>query len=158
MRSILFVCSANICRSPMAEGLMKALVKGMEEDWRIESAGVWAIKNSPAAENTLKVLLERGVDLSSHAAKQITLEMVEEFSLVLTMESNHQEALRAAFPEHAGKVFKMSEMVGRKGDVVDPIGFPPVVFEQTAREIEAILKGGFERISRLAESVKDVEP
>jgi hypothetical protein len=48
-------------------------------------------------------------------------------------------------------------MVGRKGDVADPIGFPQVMFEQTAREIEAILKGGFERISRLAESVKDVE-
>ena len=155
MRSILFVCSANICRSPMAEGLMKALVKGMGEDWRIESAGVWAMNKSPAAENTLKVLLERGVDLSSHISRQITLEMVEEFNLILTMESNHLEALRAAFPEHAGKVFKMNEMVGRKGDVVDPIGFPPVVFEQTAREIEAILTGGFERISRLAASVDD---
>jgi protein-tyrosine phosphatase len=119
----------------MAEGLMKALVKGMADDWRIESAGVWAIKNSPAAENTLKVLLERGVDLSDHISQQITLEMVEEFNLILTMESNHQEALRAAFPEHAGKVFKVSEMVGKKGDVVDPIGFPPVVFEQTAREM-----------------------
>ena len=53
----------------MAEGLMKALVKGMAEDWRIESAGVWAIKNSPAAENTLKVLLERGVDLTDHVSR-----------------------------------------------------------------------------------------
>ena len=139
----------------MAEGLMKALVKGMAEDWRIESAGVWAIKNSPAAENTLKVLLERGVDLTDHISRQITFEMVEEFNLILTMEGNHQEALRAAFPEHAGKVYKVSEMVGKKGDVVDPIGFPPVVFEQTAREIEAILTGGFGRISRLAEGVKD---
>jgi protein-tyrosine-phosphatase len=139
----------------MAEGLMKALVKGMAEDWRIESAGVWAIKNSPAAENTLKVLLERGVDLSDHVSRQVTLEMVEEFNVVLTMESNHQEALQAAFPQHEGRIFTMGEMVGRQGDVVDPIGFPPVVFEQTAREIEAILSGGFERISRLAEGLQD---
>lgn len=156
MRSVLFVCSANICRSPMAEGLMKALIREKGGDWRIESAGVWALNRSPAAENTLQVLRSRGVDLSAHLSRQITFEMAEQFNLVLTMESNHREALRAAFPEHAHKVFKMSEMVGGQEDVADPIGFPVVVFEQTAREIEAILSGGYERIVRLAESGQDV--
>lgn len=151
MRSVLFVCSANVCRSPMAEGLMKALVKAKGEVWRIESAGVWALNRSPAVENTLQVLRKRGIDLSRHISRQITFEMAEEFNLILTMESNHQEALRAAFPELADKVFMMTEMIGKKVDVADPIGFPVVVFEQTAREIELILNGGYARIACLAE-------
>lgn len=157
MRSVLFVCSANICRSPMAEGLMKALVKEKGETWRIESAGVWAMNRSPAVGNTLQVLRTRGIDLSRHISRQITFEMAEEFNLVLTMESNHQEALHAAFPELAGKVFMMTEMIDKKVDVADPIGFPAVVFEQTAREIELILTAGYERIACLAEKAQDVE-
>lgn len=139
----------------MAEGLMKALVDERGEEWRIESAGVWAITQAPVAENTLKLLLQRGVDLSTHASRQVTLQMMEEFNLILTMESNHQEALRAAFPQHSERIFQLSEMVGRKVNIADPIGFPLAVFENTAEEIDSMLKGGFSLIARLAAGADD---
>jgi protein-tyrosine phosphatase len=155
IHSILFVCSANICRSPMAEGLMKGLVRDQADQWRIESSGLWALSQAPAAENTLRVLMERGIDLSAHESRIITRQMVEEFNLILTMEKNHKEALKVAFPEHTGKIFTLREMVGGTGDVGDPVGFPVQVFEETAREIEEILIKGFSRINRLAQGEAD---
>ena len=134
---------------------MKALVKGESDVWRIESAGVWAMIRAPAAENTLQVLRERGVDLTSHLARQISGRMVEEFNLILTMERNHQEALQAAFPDQSEKIHMLTELVGIKGDITDPIGFPILLFEETAREIEKILEKGFEHIRRLAEGQDD---
>jgi protein-tyrosine-phosphatase len=151
MRSILFICSANICRSPMAEGLLRAIMQEDPEGWQIESAGIWSLKDYPAAENTLKVLNERGVDLSSHRSRQVTKELMEAFNLILTMERNHKEALVAAFPEHAAKIYMLSEMVGKQHDIADPIGLSLAVFESTAQEMEAIFAAGKRRMRELSE-------
>jgi protein-tyrosine phosphatase len=77
--------------------------------------------------------------------------MVASFNLVLTMERGQKEALRAAFPEYASRVRLLSEMVGEIRDVMDPIGFPVQDFEDTAQEIEQILRRGYDVIRRLAE-------
>lgn len=151
MRSVLFVCSANICRSPMAMGLLIARVGADLADWRIESSGIWAQPGLPPAANTLEVLQARGVDLSDYTSRPITREMIEDIHLILTMERNHREALRLAFPEHRDKIFMLSEMVDKMTDIVDPIGGPLPDFEDTAREIETILNKGYERIHKLAE-------
>lgn len=150
MNSVLFVCSANICRSPMAMGLFQAHVAKRVESWRVESAGVWALVNYAAATNTRAVLARRGVDLSAHRARQITAQMIEQFHLVLVMERNHKEALQAAFPQLAGRIYLLTEMVGRSTDILDPMGGEVDEFENTAREIEDLIQRGFERIQRLA--------
>lgn len=150
MNSILFICSANICRSPMAEGLMKVHTRQETVPWRVESAGVWALEGYPAADNTLRVLHKRGIDLSAHQARQVTAEMGAQFNLILTMEQGHKEALRAAMPHLAGRVFLASEMLGKSYAIVDPIGSGIAEFEDTARELEQIFERGWERISQLA--------
>lgn len=134
----------------MAMGLMRARVGEDLANWRIASAGIWAQPGLPPAANTLLVLQARGVDLSDYTSTPISRDMIEDTHLILTMERNHREALRLAFPQHRHKIFMLSEMVDRLTDIVDPIGGPLPGFEDTAREIETILDQGYERICKLA--------
>jgi protein-tyrosine-phosphatase len=150
MHSVLFVCAANICRSPMAMGLFSAQVLPEAKDWQIASAGIYAPLGYPAAQNTLAVLKHRGIDLSQHRSAQITREMVEAYNLILTMERGQKEALQMAFPQQANKVYLMTEMVDGYWEIVDPVGGSMVDFEDTAREIEKILTGGYEKICKVA--------
>ncbi|MEW5868636.1 MAG: low molecular weight protein arginine phosphatase [Chloroflexota bacterium] len=150
MHSVLFVCSANICRSPMAQGLFLARLGGDIADWRVQSAGVWARDGYSAHANTLSILRDRGVDLSAHRSRQVNLEIMENFKLILTMESGHKEALQAAFPQYAERVYLLTEIVGQQFDIVDPVGGPFIEFEATAGEIDDLLGRGFDRLKELA--------
>jgi protein-tyrosine-phosphatase len=150
MRTVLFVCTANICRSPLAMALMTARVKGEIDEWRIDSAGVWAQRGFPVAQFTLDVLRARGIDLDNYASKPLTAEMLQDFNLILTMERNHQEAIYAAFPHYTGKIFMLRQMVGKRENILDPIGGRLADFEDTAKVIEQTLDKGFARIRKLA--------
>jgi len=150
MRLVLFVCTANICRSPMAMGLFHAQVNPAACDWQIASAGIYAAPGYPAAQHTLVVLRNKGVDLSAHRSTQITLEMMQAYNLILTMERGQKEALQVAFPDQAQKVYLMAEMIGEYWEIVDPVGGAFSEFEETAREIEHILTTGYQRICTLA--------
>ena len=153
IHSILFVCAANICRSPMVMGLMTKQIARSSDEWRIESAGVWADVGYPAARNTLQVLENRGIDISKHRSRPVTFELISDFNLILVMERNQKEAMRAAFPQFADRIFILSEMIGQETDIVDPIGGPLVDFEDTAQEIETILSDGYPRIFELVKGI-----
>jgi len=150
MNSILFVCTANIFRSPMAMGLLRSMVEDSSDQWKIESSGVWDMGDQPAAFNTQLVLQERGIDLNYHASRTVTGTMLSEFNLVLVMEDNHKEVLKLAFTEYTDRIYLFSEMVGEIYNIVDPIGRSLAIFEETALEMERILTEGFEKISKLA--------
>jgi len=150
MPSVLFVCTANICRSPMAMGLWRNKV-GYDTGWQIESAGTWSIEGAPAAENTLIVLAMRGVDLREHRSQGISLALLHRFNLILVMESGHKEALSVEFPDIAPRVFLFSEMVGEQYNITDPMGGPLEDFEESAKEFEQIFEEGFARIVQLAQ-------
>lgn len=150
MHTVLFVCTANICRSPMAMGLLRQKV-GFADDWRIESAGTWSISGEPPAWNSLLVLAQRGIDIRDHRSRPVSRDLLKEFQLILVMEAGHKEALRVEFPEVADRVYLLSEMVGNSYDIPDPMGFSLQSFEETLRELEHILDQGFARISELSE-------
>jgi protein-tyrosine-phosphatase len=155
MRTILFVCTANICRSPMAEGLFRKRVQDEAEKWRISSAGLYAQPGYSPAQNTLGVLLERGISMMDHQSRPVSLDILEQNQLILTMERGHKEALQAAFPHLAEKIFLVTEMIGEFRDIVDPVGLSWIDYEDTAQELEAIFSQGFERICELADSSED---
>ena len=150
MNSVLFICSANICRSPMAMGLLCSMVEDSSDQWKIESAGVWDMGDQQVAANTRLVLEEHGIDLNDHTSCTVTSTMLSEFNLVLVMEDIHKEVLKLAFPEYTDRIYMLSEMVGEFYDIVDPIGRSLADFEETALEMEQILTDGFEKISILA--------
>jgi protein-tyrosine-phosphatase len=134
----------------MAMALLQSKVKSQKDQWLIGSAGVWAMPGYPVAENTRRLMSEVGVDLSEYVSHPITPELVADYNLILTMENGQKEALKAAFPQYAAKIFLLSEMIGEKNEVIDPIGRPMVDFKETAREIHRILTNGFDRIKQLA--------
>lgn len=153
MPSVLFVCTGNICRSPMAAALFRSKIGSDPAalGWDIESTGTWAVKGAPASHNAQLVMQEWGLDISAHRSKPVDGPLLSRYNLILTMESGHKEALQAEFPEIAGRVHLLSEMVGKNHDIVDPIGSSLEDYEDTAREIDQILNKGFQKILKLSQ-------
>ena len=153
MPSILFVCTGNICRSPMAMGLLRQRLaqRGAGDPWRVESAGTWAPEGSPASEHGVTVMAQRGIDISQHRARRVSRELLAQFDLILTMERGQAEALVVEFPEFAERIYMLSEMVGEDWDLFDPIGEPVEAYLAAADALEEVLDRGLERILELAQ-------
>jgi len=153
MRSVLFVCSANQLRSPLAEVLFKAMVrrKGEAEAWRIGSAGVWALEGSPAALSAISAAAARGLNLSTHVARRVTRDLIRQSDLVLVMERGHLEAIHEEWPGLDGRVHLLSRMAGEAGEVDDPIGLPTERVRALVVELERLLEAGWPRMLQLTE-------
>lgn len=151
MKTILFVCTGNICRSPMAMGLLrdKLCEAGLEGEYEVRSAGVWGLESQPPSAYALQMMAERGIDISDHRSHDLTPQDVEEADLILTMERGQAEAIRVEFPPHAHKVHLLSEMAGRHYDIRDPYGGPLHEYRQCANEIERLIEEGYPRIMQL---------
>ena len=153
--SILFICTGNLCRSPMAQALFLHLLQNTHLDeasqWRIESAGTWTEDGKPAAMGAQAAIDKFGLSLRNHLSVQVTNEMMENFNLVLVMEEGHKEALRIEFPHRANRIFLLSEMVGARFEIKDPIGGEPVEYESAANQIEGLLEQGLGKIRLLAQ-------
>ena len=133
--------------------ILKRLIADRKDasQWHIESAGTWARSGGPATVLSQIVAEEMGLDLSNHASKPVTPEMIEDFDLILTMEGQQKEALKLTFKNSGSRIFMLSEMVSRVEDVADPVGGELVDYRATAKLMESYLSGGLDRIQHLAE-------
>jgi protein-tyrosine-phosphatase len=135
----------------MAMALFREKVKNEALPWRVESAGTWAGAGDPAARLSQYLLLEKGIDLASHRSQAVSRELLANFNLILVMEEGHKEALQIEFPESAGKIFMLSEMIGQRYNIQDPVGKSSADYKDVIAEIEYILTRGWERIQQLAQ-------
>lgn len=109
--SILFVCTGNICRSPIAEGFARALAATAPGGIEVASAGIVGWEGSPAAEESVRAAAECGIDISRHLARRLEPRHVEEAGVVICMAAEHRDAVVRLVPAAAGKTFTLKELV-----------------------------------------------
>lgn len=140
---ILFICTANVCRSPMAEALCKDIIKKDGKSGgnpiEVRSAGISNINGADASDQALLVLRERGIDMSRHKSRVIDQDFIDWADLVLCMEAEQLNNLRHSFPADYPKLHLLSEYCGSEGDISDPSGKPTGAYEECARQLEFLL-------------------
>jgi len=130
IRRILVVCTGNICRSPIGEGLLRLRLPGVE----VASAGTSALVGEPADDFAMAVSAESGIDLSAHRAQQLTAALVRGADVVLTMEARQKRAIVERYPFALGRVFQLDKQSGL--DVPDPYMKPVEAFRHAYSQIE----------------------
>ena len=152
MPTVLFVCTANICRSPVAAALFRQWLQreAVPGAWRVESAGTWAVPGHAASIYSQQVAAARGLDLAGHKSRLVDGLMLAAADVVLCMTRSHQEALRAEFPQHASRIHLWTALAGLGYDVEDPYGGPLPGYEVMAQEMEGLVERTGERVVEMA--------
>jgi protein-tyrosine phosphatase len=152
--AVLFVCTANRIRSPLAQYMLLDLMRRHNGEtgvpdwlWRVESAGVWAEEGLPVLDLVIKTGREHGLDLSRHRSRSAAAIALHQFNLILTMERVHAATLCNEFPQICGRVMTVgAALAGREFDVVDPPHHSRRGVRATAKELAALLASGLTRL------------
>ena len=131
---ILFVCTGNTCRSPMAEAIFNKINTSVEHTAASRGTNVFFPQNiSPKAKNALEAM---GINSFVHKSQQITEDDIKESDLILTMTSSHKMALKTACPKYKQKVFTLNEKAfGKDYDISDPYGLTQEDYDICAKQI-----------------------
>lgn len=154
---IIFVCTANICRSPMAKGVFRTMVRraGLEHAFTVDSAGTSDMHaGQPATMMAVETARLRGYDISDHRSRALTNDDLEKFALPLALDRSHLAAMRWMAPravaDRPQMLMKFAPQMGVV-EVADPYGGPQRGYDAALDLIEAGCRGVFESLRPLAE-------
>lgn len=133
---LLFVCTGNTCRSPMAEGFARQMFGDLLQ---VSSAGIDAWDGSEASSHALEVLREHDIDFSNHRSKRVTAERLEEADWIIPMTLAQQENLKRRYPQYGHKIRYVGEWADKQFDVRDPWMGSLEDYRRTAQEIREFL-------------------
>lgn len=142
MKKVLFVCTGNTCRSPMAAAWLRNQKK---HEMEVKSAGLFAMDGQPISTHAAAVLAQQGID-ASHTSSSITREMLDWATHIFTMTSSHKQILASQAPDTLDKLFTLKEFVGENGDVVDPYGGNLSVYQMTFEEIQQLINRAVKKL------------
>ena len=160
IKTILFVCTGNTCRSAMAEGMFKKILKERTEDdskFNILSAGISALPGMSPTPEAIKVMAEQGIDISRHITTQVQEDLVKKADLILVMSNTHKDYIKTKFTFAQDKIYLLKEFAqigefksirstDENYEVVDPLGRPIEFYRIVARELEENLEKILDKI------------
>ncbi len=139
MKTILFVCTGNVCRSPMAEGLFRQAMAG-RNDFQVFSAGLGAVDGQPPSPFAVQAMREIGIDISHQRSRRLTAEDVEKADYIFGMTHSHVDTVTLLYPQAAEKTFLLREFDDTldpfEKDISDPIGGSYEVYVNCRDQIE----------------------
>src|SRR5438477_5744272 len=139
MKTVLFVCTGNVCRSPMAEGIFRHAVQGRGH-FRVVSAGLGAMEGQPPSAYAVQAVKELGIDISSQRSRMLTPELVQQADYVFGMTHSHIDTVMLLYPMAAEKTFLLREFDETldifEKDISDPIGGSYEVYLNCRDQIE----------------------
>lgn len=140
---LLFVCSGNTCRSPMAKYVTKSRLTERGLPWTVDSAGLYASLGNPMTPQATNALIRNHIVIDTHASKSVTDNLIAQADIILVMTSAHREDLLTRYPEAAGKVRQLSEFsrgaspAEGRVDIVDPFGGSDETYEMCCAQLTA---------------------
>ena len=133
MKTILFVCTGNTCRSPLAECMFEALIheRGLENKWQVLSAGTYAMSGAPASQGSLRAAARRGLSLESHRSQAVTRVLLEHADLIIGMGESHIMQLKMMYPDCQTPMRAFDDP-----PISDPYGGTDADYERAACDIQ----------------------
>ncbi len=143
MKKVIFVCTENTCRSPIAEGIFRKVVAERGIQLEILSAGIFARAGQTASKEAVQVSLEKGIDISKHQAIALDHEIMASADLIITMTDKQKSLVEGICPDYEEKIYTLKEFNGKEIkelNIKDPLGGDVLAYRNCANELECELE------------------